>query len=374
LPVGKGQGTCFASFWMKKFNAAFLESLLNTYGLSGWETSVQKKWLDYVEPLADKVGADAYGNAYAVVNPSGSPRVLVVGHADEIGYQVQHINAEGFLYIVRVGGTDVSLARGQRVLVHGKKGPITGVIGTIPIHLQSAKGEENKVQIHDLFVDIGAGNKAEALKQVSVGDPITFKVSWDKLGANLYTTRAADNRIGLFAAAETLRLAAELKKSKKLKACVIAVSTIQEENGLYGAGMIGYSLQPDAALVFDVGHATDTPAADYKKHGEIHLGRGPIISRGSVNHPVLVESLIKTATRKKIPYQLATDPRFSGTDADAIFNQRGGVPSAVLSLPNRYMHSTIEVFDPRDLEKMSLLSAAFLESLPINGGFQVKIR
>jgi endoglucanase len=297
-----------------------------------------------------------------------------VGHADEIGYQVQHITKEGFLYVVRVGGTDVTLARSQRVLVHGQNGPVTGVIGTIPIHLQSSKGKENVVEVHELFVDIGAGSQKEALEQVGIGDPITFKISWDKLGKDLYTARAADNRIGIFAAAETLRLCSSLKKAKKLNACVMAVSTIQEENGLYGAGMVGYSLKPDAAVVFDVGHATDTPVCDFRKHGEVHLGKGPIISRGSVNHPVLVDRLRKTASKQKISYQVATDPRFSGTDADAIFNQRGGVPCAVIGLPNRYMHSTVEVFHSEDLEAMAHLTASFLGSLSLNEGFQVKIR
>jgi putative aminopeptidase FrvX len=359
---------------MKPSSSAFLESLLDTYGLSGWESSVQKKWLHYVSSFADDTGTDAYGNAYAIINPQGSPRIMVVGHADEIGYQVQHITKEGFLYLVRVGGTDVSLARGHRVIVHGRKGPVTGVIGTVPIHLQTSKGKENAVEIHELFVDIGANSKVVALEQVAVGDPVTFKISWDKLGKDLYTARASDNRIGIFAAAETLRLCAGLKKAGKLKACVIAVSTIQEENGLYGADMVGYSLKPDAALVFDVGHATDTPVCDYKKHGEVHLGQGPVISRGSVNHPVLVERLMQTASKEKISYQVATDPRFSGTDADAIFRQRGGVPSAVISLPNRYMHSTVEVFHAGDLDTMSRLSAAFLGSVKVNESFQVKIR
>jgi len=359
---------------MKPDSSAFLESLLDTYGLSGWESSVQKNWLKYVEVFADETGTDAYGNAYAIVNPKGSPRVLVVGHADEIGYQVLHITKEGFLYIVRVGGTDVALARGQRVLVHGKKGSVTGVIGTIPIHLQTAKGKENAVEVHELFVDIGANSQKEALEQVGIGDPITFKISWDKLGKDLYTARAADNRIGIFAAAETLRLCATLKKAKKLNACVVAVSTIQEENGLYGAGMVGYSLKPDVAIVFDVGHATDTPACDFKKHGEVHLGKGPIISRGSVNHPVVVDRLMKTAAKQKIAFQVSTDARSSGTDADAIFNQRGGVPSAVISLPNRYMHSTVEVFHAGDLKAMGDLTASFLGSLSLNEGFQVQIR
>lgn len=356
---------------MKATSSSFLESLLDTYGLSGWETAVQKKWLDYVSAFAHETGSDAYGNAYAIINPTGSPRVMVVGHADEIGYQVNHITAEGFLYIVRVGGTDVSLARGQRVVVHGERGPVTGVIGSLPMHLQKEKGKENHVEIHDLFVDIGASSKADALKQVDVGDPITFKSSWDRLGKDLYTARAADNRIGIFAAAETLRRCSEMKK---LNACVIAVSTIQEENGLYGASMVGHSLKPDAAIIFDVGHATDTPVCDYKKHGEIHLGKGPMISKGSVNHPVLVERLLKTATKNKVAIQLATDPRGSGTDADAIFLQRGGVPCAVVSLPNRYMHSTIEVFHAGDLQDMSRLSAAFIESIAVNESFQVKIR
>ena len=340
------------------------------HGPSGWESPVQRKWLEYVRPFADETGSDAYGNAYAILNAGATPRILIVGHADEIGYQVNYISSEGYLYVSRVGGTDLALARGQRVLVHAEKGPVTGVIGSRPIHLKDPKDDGQTPKVHELFVDIGASSKAEALKKVRVGDPITFKSGCDELTDKIWCARAADNRTGIWIAAEVLRRCSELKR---LGVCVVAVSTIQEENGLYGASMTGYALEADAALVVDVGHATDTPLCDLKKDGDVSLGAGPILSRGSVNHPVLVARLEKTARKAGLAYQPAIDPRQSGTDADAIFRQRGGIPCAVLSLPLRYMHSPVETFHLDDLDNMADLIVAFLAGLEANESFHVRL-
>ncbi|MDR1305938.1 MAG: M20/M25/M40 family metallo-hydrolase [Verrucomicrobiales bacterium] len=346
----------------------FLAELLHLHGPSGWETPVQRRWLDYAREYADETGTDAYGNAFAVLNPAAARRVLVVGHADEIGYQVRYISDAGFLYVGRIGGADVGMARGQRVLVHGEHGTVNGVFGSLPVHLKNAS-EEKLPKLHELFVDIGAASDDEARKRVRVGDAITFACGVTKLTDRVWAARAADNRVGVWAAAEVLRRV----KKRGVKIGVAAVSTIQEENGLYGAAMVGHSLNASAAVVVDVGHATDTPLCDFKRDGEARLGRGPILSRGSVNHPVIVSGLERAARKAKIDYQLATDGRASGTDADAIFRQQGGIPSAVVSLPLRYMHSTVETFQLDDLDRLAELIARYLGGLQPDENFTVSV-
>ncbi|MDR1190809.1 MAG: M20/M25/M40 family metallo-hydrolase [Verrucomicrobiales bacterium] len=350
----------------KELRWEFLTELLNLHGPAGREGPVQRRWLEYVRAVADETGSDAYGNAFAVLNPGAGRRVLVVGHADEIGYQVRFVSKEGFLYVGRIGGTDAGMARGQRVLVHGERGTVSGVFGSLPVHLKNASTEQLP-KVHELFVDIGADGEADARKRVRVGDAITLNCGVEKLTGKVWSTRAADNRVGIWAAAEVLRRCAR----KGVKVCVVAVSTIQEENGLYGAAMVGQSLNASAAVVVDVGHATDTPLCDFKRDGEVALGKGPVISRGSVNHPVLVSGLERAARRAGIDYQLAVDGRASGTDADAIFRQKGGIPSAVVSLPLRYMHSTVETFNVSDLDNLADLITHYLVALKRDENFAV---
>jgi endoglucanase len=226
-------------------------------------------------------------------------------------------------------------------------------------------------ELHDLFIDIGAGSRKEAEKRVAVGDLITYIVGWQQLAGDIYIARACDNRIGTFVAAEVLRLCA--RAGKRLKACVVAASAVGEENGLYGAQMIGYSVKPDAALVVDVAQATDIPIANRKRFGETKLGAGPILSRGSVNHPVLVKRLEEVAIKQKIKFQRGIDPRRSGTDADAIFLQRGGIATAAIGVPNRYMHTPVEAVHLGDLESLSEWLTEFLLDLDPQETFKVKI-
>jgi endoglucanase len=222
-----------------------------------------------------------------------------------------------------------------------------------------------------MFIDIGAKNKAEALDVVAIGDPITYSSGVLPLRNGRIAARACDNRIGTFAAAEGLRVAAA--EGRKLNACVVAVSTIQEENGLYGASMAGYSVHPDVALVVDVTHATDTPNCTKSKHGDVKLGAGPVISIGSANHPVVNERLRKVARKQGLPLQVEANPRYTGTDADAIFRQRGGIATTSLGLPNRYMHSPVEVIDLADLENLGELLGRFAIDLRKGERFAVKV-
>lgn len=356
---------------MKETSRLFLKTLLNTASPSSGEAPGQKVWLNYVKPFADLTQTDVYGNAVAVLNPKATVKILVAGHADEIAFQIQYIDDKGFIYFSPVGGQDPSLARGQRVMIYTAKGPVFGVIGGLAIHLQDRSKKTDAPAWHDLFVDIGVSSKAEAEKLVRVGDLMTYSVGCEELRGDIWAARACDNRIGTFIAAEVLRLCSE--KRKKLNVGLVAASTIQEENGLYGASMVGYSVKPDAALIIDVGHATDIPLVNQKQFGDIKLGKGPVLSRGSVNHPVLVEELEKVAKKEKIKIQYGIDPRYSGTDADEVFKQRGGIPTVSLAIPNRYMHTPVELVSLKDLEAMAEWLAAFVLGLNEKASFKVKI-
>ncbi|VVM07347.1 tetrahedral aminopeptidase [Methylacidimicrobium cyclopophantes] len=346
----------------------FLRKLIETPSPSSGESVAQRAWLDYVKSYADRVETDAYGNALALLHPEGSPKILLAAHIDEIGFQVQYVDERGFIYFTTVGGSDPLLARGQRVRIHHEGRAVLGVIGSLAIHLQDREGKQDPPKWHELFIDIGAQSQQEALERISIGDLITYDSGFAPLHEELWVGRACDDRVGAFVVAEALRRISARREG--LQACVIAASTIQEENGLFGASMVGYSAHPDAAVVVDVGHATDIPIADKKRHGDVQLGKGPILSRGSVNHPLLVRRLAEVARKHRIPYQQGIDPRRSGTDADAIFLQRGGIPTVALGIPNRYMHSPVEVVHLQDLETLAEWLSLFVGDLQEHESFR----
>ena len=356
---------------MKPESRTFLKNLLETPSPSGFETRGQKLWVDYVKPFADRVEVDAYGNAFATINPEGSPKILLAGHVDEIGMMISYISDEGFLYFKGIGGIDQTLVRGQRVMVHGEKGAVPGVTGLLAIHLQEPDDRKKVPPLHEMYIDIGASSRKEAEKLVSVGDAVTYAAGFQELAGGRFAARGCDNRIGAWAAAVALRLVA--KDRKNLKACVVALSTIQEENGLYGATMAGYSIHPDVALVVDVTHATDIPNCSKPKFGEVKLGKGPVLSIGSSNHPVVNERLRGVAKKAKIALQVETNPRWTGTDADAIFSQRGGIPTTSIGVPNRYMHSPVEMIQSSDLQETAELLAAFALSAKKGERFGIKL-
>lgn len=356
---------------MRDESLKFLETLINTPSPSGHEARGQRVWLDYVKAFAEETFSDAYGNAVAVLNKGGSPRLMLAGHADEIAMTVNYIDDHGFIYVRKVGGIDPAITKAQRVSIHAKAGPVLGVVGNVAPHLMKLEKERKVPEMHELFIDIGVDSRKEAEKLVAVGDPITLNDRFELLRNDLAVARAFDNRIGTFAVAETLRLLA--KSASRLKAEVCAVSNIMEEVGLFGARQIAYSLKPDAALVVDVTHATDYPTVSKAMHGDVKIGKGPTITRGGPNHPVLVQRLMKVAEREKIDLQLEATSNTSGTDADVIFWTRGGIPSALISLPNRYMHSPVEVVSLSDLEQIPQLMAAFALSLKRGEEFKVRI-
>ncbi|MFN7138389.1 MAG: M42 family metallopeptidase [Limisphaerales bacterium] len=356
---------------MREQSLQFLETLVNTPSPSGHEYRGQRIWLDYVKKYADETFSDAYGNCVAVLNKGGSPRIMLAGHADEIGMTVNYVNEEGFIYFRKLGGVDPAILRGMRVNIHTRNGTVRGVIGNVAPHLTRQEGERKVPKIEDLFIDIGVQNKKEAFEIVQIGDPITLHHYFEKFRGDLAIARAFDNRIGTFAVAETLRLIKESKQ--KINAEILAVSNIMEEVGLLGARQIAYSLHPDAALVVDVTHATDYPGINKQAHGEVKMGKGPTITHGGCNHPEMVKRLEEVASKKKISLQHETMSATSGTDTDVIFWTRGGIPSALISLPNRYMHSPVEVVSLKDLEQISELMAGFSLSVKKGEKFKVQI-
>lgn len=356
---------------MRNESLEFLKTLLNTPSPSGHEARGQRVWLDYVKQYAEETSSDAYGNCVAVLNKGGSPRLMLAAHADEIAMAVNFINPEGFIYVRKLGGVDPVVTKAQRVLIHTRKGPVKGVVGNVAPHLTKSDESPKLPKIHDLFIDIGASDRKEAEKWVQIGDPITLADEFEMLRGSLAVARAFDNRIGTFAVAETLRLLG--KATDALKAEVCAVSNIMEETGLFGARQIAYSLKPDLALVVDVTHATDYPTVSHEQHGEVHLGKGPTLTHGGCNHAEIVARLERIAEKEKISLQHEAMSATSGTDTDAIFWTRGGIPSALISLPNRYMHSPVEVVNLDDLVLIPELMAAFARSLKRGEEFKVRL-
>ncbi len=356
---------------MREESLEFLKKLLTTPSPSGYESRGQRIWCEYARKYADEVHTDAYGNAVAVLNPGGDPKIMLDGHADEIGLMVKHIDEKGFIYFQRIGGVDPALVRGKRVNIHTAKGIVRGVTGATAIHLRKREKEPKVTKMHEIFIDIGASDRKAAARKVAVGDPITFVDDFEVLNGSVAVARAFDNRVGTWAVIEALRLAAEARV--KPKCAIYACSSVQEELGLHGATMSAANVSPDAAIAVDVTHATDTPGIDVKQHGEIKMGKGPTVSLGRENHPAIVERFRKVAGKKKINVQIETFSLTGGTNAYAIWTKQGGIPSAIISVPNRYMHTTVEMIDLKDLQRTADLLAGFCLDLKKSERFKVKV-
>ena len=345
---------------MNKGALGFLKALLATPTPSGFEHNGQKIVADYMSTHADTVTTDVHGNVHGVVNPGAPVRVMLAGHCDEIGLMVQHIDDKGFLYLSAIGGVTVPLLLGERVLIQGKRGPVPGVFGTKPIHLMTAKERESPAtKIHELWVDIGAKNRKDAEKAIAIGDVATINTGWIELRSGLVACRAFDNRIGAFIVADVLRQL----KGATLNVAVHAVSTVQEEVGLRGAKTAAFGVDPHIGIAVDVGFATDSPTAGEKIVGACKLGNGPVLHPGPTYSPALLALLKKTATKSKIKTQIQAEPRGQGTDAYAMMMTRSGVPSALISVPCRYMHSPVETIALSDAENTAKLIAAQIKAL-----------
>lgn len=335
----------------------FLDDLLSTATPSGFETPGQRVWLDYVDRFADETRVDAYGNAVAVrEGDPDAPSIALTGHCDEIGLMVRDVTDDGFLKLSSIGGSDRTVTRGQNVHVHTADGTVAGVIGQVAIHLRDATKEEY-ADVNEQYVDVGAEDGDEARELVDVGDPITFDTEVRDLRGDRVAARGMDNRVGIWTAAEAFRRVVE----GDADATVCAVSTVQEEVGLKGAKMVGFDLEPDAAVAVDVTHATDHPEGPADKGSGIELGEGAVVSRGSANHPQLVELARNVAASAGVGVQLQATGSFTGTDADAFYTTRGGIASLNVGIPNRYMHTPVEVVDLADLDAAADLLAGVAE-------------
>ena len=342
----------------------FLRNLLDAPGPSGFELAAARVWRTEAERVADSVDADVSGNSTAVLNRGGSPRVMLAGHIDEIGLIITHIDEEGFLYFDGIGGWDPQILLGQRVRILGSAGEVPGVIGTKPIHLMNPEEREKAIKMTDLWIDVGAAGRATALERgLRVGDPAVIGAQMLELGGDLIASRAIDNRIGAFVVLETLRILAQ--GEREFAPEVAAVATVQEEIGRLGGGAraSAYRLEPQVALVVDVTFATDAPRIEKKQNGEHRIGGGPVLGRGSVIHPLVVERLVAAAEAAGIPYSLQANGRGTNTDADGIHLSRSGVATGVISVPNRYMHSPNEVVSLSDLQSTARLLAEFVHRL-----------
>jgi endoglucanase len=336
---------------------AFLTELLHSRSPSGHEGEAQAVFDAHVKPAADAYASDALGNRIATLNPSGDPTLMLAGHMDELGLIITYVNKDGFVYFDTIGGHDRTVISGRRVVIQTAGGPVKGVTGKRAIHLMDEADRKKVPEIHEIWIDIGARTKKEALGRVSIGDTATYDHEFELIHGSIGTARAFDNKVGAYIVGETLiRLS---RDARKLAARVISVATCQEEIGCRGATISGYSVDPQVALVVDVGHATDHPDCDNRKYGETKLGAGPIICRGPNISPKVYDALIKAAGKLKIPYQVESDPRPTGTDARVIQVGRGGVATGLVSIPLRYMHTPSEIVDLEDVERCVRLFAEF---------------
>ncbi|MBN2081262.1 M20/M25/M40 family metallo-hydrolase [bacterium] len=353
----------------------FLIDLVNHPAPTGFEAPAVKVWCDYLRPHADEVFTDSYGNGFAVLNPKGDPTVLLTGHADEIGLMVTYIDDEGFLWVGSLGGYDAKILPAMRVRVFGRGGELPGVIGALPPHMQRPDGGGNQLERYkfgvNVYIDIGAKDKKEAEKYVRVGDPVILDYGFLSLKNDIAVSRGLDNKIGIWAAAEGLRRCSQDRKG--LNAKIVALATVQEEIGGHGAKMGAFRIDPDVALAVDVTQSVDHPGAEKKRWGEHRMGQGPVVAHGSACHPEVVARLGKVARRLRINLQHEAAPMWTGTDGDSIFRSRAGIPTAVVSLAQRYMHSPVEMVNLKDLEQIASLLAAFCRDVKKAERFKVQV-
>ena len=321
---------------------------LNNISPTGFETPGQKIWLDYIKPYIDEYISDTYGTVVGVINPQSKYKVVIEAHADEISWFVNYITDDGYIYVIRNGGSDHQIAPSMRVNIQTKKGIVKGVFGWPAIHVRDPKTEQNP-SLKNIFIDVGCSSKKEVEAMgVHVGCVVTFEDELMELNKKYFTGRALDNRMGGFMIAEVVKRLSENKK--KLDFGLYVVNSVQEEIGLRGAQMIAERISPDVAIVTDVTHDTNSPMYDKKKSGDIKAGSGPALTFGPAVQNNLLDLLIKTADKKKIKYQLMAASRFTGTDTDAFAYSNEGVASALISLPLKYMHTTVETVHKDDVE------------------------
>jgi putative aminopeptidase FrvX len=344
---------------MNENSYSFLQNLLHTPSPSGFERPIQDVVRAWATPLADEVRTDRHGNVIAVLHPTGQPRIMLAGHCDQIALMVQHIDDNGFLYVQPIGGWDMQILLGQNLTVWTRQGPVTGVIARRAPHLMTNEERIKVPQFTDVWVDIGVKDRKEAEGLVAPGDPVTFALGCREMRNGLVASPGLDDKVGVWTVMETLRLL----HGRPLQAAVFCVSTVQEEIGLRGATTSAYGIHPQLGVAVDVCHATDTPGNDKKLVGDTKLGGGPVIFRGANINPHIFERLESTARDREIAVQLRGTPRATGTDANVMQLSREGVATGLLGIPNRYMHSPVEVVSLDDLDRAAHLLAEFCAGL-----------
>lgn len=337
----------------------FLKKLISTPSPSGYERNAQDVVKEEIEDVCDEVRRDTHGNQIGIINPEGKPRVMFSGHIDEIGLMIKYIDKDGYLYFAPVGGWDPQITQGQRVQVIAKNRIIRGVIGKKPIHLMTQEDRKKVVEIKDQWIDIGVKDKKEAQELVMVGDYAVLAPELEEMRNDVVVGRGFDDRSGAFVVAQTLKLL----KDKNFSAGVYGVTSVQEEIGLRGAKTSAYGINPDIGIAIDVTFATDFPSIEKKLVGDIKIGGGAVIARGPNINPKVEKLLIETAEEEHIPYQLEGANRATGTDANAIQITRAGIATGLVSIPNRYMHTPVEIVSLVDLENISELLAGFIRRL-----------
>ena len=351
-----------------KKSEQFLKKYLNNCSPTGFESEGQKLRLDYIKPYIDEHFVETYGSAVGVINPQAKSKVVIEAHADEISWFVHYITKKGFIYLVRNGGSDHQIAPSKRVNIHTKKGMVKAVFGWPAIHTRKA-GTEKAPKLENIFLDCGCDSKEEVEKLgIHVGCVITYEDEFMLLNKNFYVGRALDNRIGGFMIAEVARL---LKENKvKLPFGLYITNSVQEEVGLRGAQMITESINPDVAIITDVCHDTHTPMIDKIKEGDTKCGDGPVLTYGPAVQNNLLNLIINSAEKNKIPFQRNAASRSTGTDTDAFAYSTGGVASALISLPLRYMHTTVESVAKEDVENVIRLIYESLQKIKNNQDFR----
>ncbi|MGC6466335.1 MAG: M20/M25/M40 family metallo-hydrolase [Akkermansiaceae bacterium] len=359
---------------MTKAEKSFLFELLETPSPTGFEMPGQRVWAKYVSKFADSVECDSYGSTWATLKGKSDRIVMLEAHADEIGYMIKHITKEGFLYLDRVGGSDAATGRGRRIRIFGDKGEVEGIIGNTAIHLRrDVLSNEKAPKVHELWVDVGASSDKDVEKLgLRVGHPAVYAEGPKELGKDHLVSRAVDNRIGGFMIAQVMKKLAAAKTKPAFS--LVCLNAVQEEIGGYGAKMATHRIQPDVCLCTDVTHATDTPGLSAPMYGKVDLGGGPTVTHGTASHPLVVDRLIKVAKDRKIPLQHEASSRFTGTDTDSIYQSRDGVPSALVSIPLRCMHSVVETVSYDDVKTTTALMAGFVESLVSGDEFHQSLK
>lgn len=343
----------------------FLKQLLEAPSPSGYERPVQDVVRSYAQEFADEVRTDWHGNVTAVVNPNGSPRIMLAGHCDQIGLLVKHIDDKGFLWVHAIGGWDPQVLIGQSVQVWTKTGPITGVIARKPIHLQSPEDRKVVPEIKNLWVDIAAKDGEDARSVVAIGDAITVTLGFREMRNGMAAAPGMDNKVGAW----TVMSAAERVSRQNPKAAVFAVSTVQEEIGLRGVQTSAFQIDPQLGIVVDVTHATDCPTIDENQFGRVKIGKGPVLYRGPNVNPVVLDRLLERAASAEIPVQINGLATAASNDAAQLQLTRGGVAVGLVCIPNRYMHSPVEVVSLNDLDQAAELIAKFCLSVDASSDF-----